>query len=164
MTKEGLESRNLLTEKNKGNLEKMETLATSLKTIAEKELNEESLSEEEHSLIKSYGGQLEHFWYELFSEDHGRPILNGDTDAPLVADVATDPNGLVLEEATGYISEIFAVVPFEGELRIAKGGVYSYYEFSWPMDDRLTDTKWKELLKSDNAPELPDWTSEFTAK
>jgi len=164
MTKEGLEIRGFLSEKNKENLGKMEQLALSLKIISEKELNNIPLTEEEYDLIKSYGGQLEHFWYEIFSEDYARPILDDNTDAPLIADVATDPNGFVLEEATGYISEIYVVVPIEGKLRIAKGGVYSYYEFSWPMSDRLTDKKWKELLQSENAPQLPDWTSIFIAK
>lgn len=164
ITKEGLEIRGLLSEKNKSNLEKMEQLALSLKKISEKELNNVGLSEEEYNLIKSYGGQLEHFWYEVFSEDYASPILDDDTDAPVVADVATDPNGQVLEEGTGYISEIYAVVPVDGKLRITKGGVYSYYEFTWPMSDRLTDKKWKELLKSGNAPQLPEWTKAFIAE
>jgi len=162
MTTEGLENRGLLGEKNKADLGRMEQLALSLKTISEKELNNVSLTKEEYDLIKSYGGQLEHFWYEVFSDGDARPILDDETDAPLVADVATDPNGQVLEEGTGYISEIYVVVPIEDSLRIAKGGVYSYYEFSWPMADRLTDGKWQELLNSENAPSLPVWTNVFT--
>jgi hypothetical protein len=62
--------------------------------------------------------------------------------AALIADVATAPPDLVLEEGTGYISEIYVVVPLEGSLRIARGGVYTYYEFPWPASDRLTDQKW----------------------
>jgi len=84
--------------------------------------------------------------------------------AAIVADVATDPNGQVLEEGTGKISEIYVVVPIDGKLRIAKGGVYSYYEFTWPMSDRLTDKKWRELLNSSQAPALPSWADAFVAK
>jgi hypothetical protein len=84
--------------------------------------------------------------------------------AAIVADVATDPNGQVLEEGTGKISEIYVAVPIDGKLRIAKGGVYSYYEFTWPMSDRLTDKKWRELLNSGQAPALPSWTDAFVAK
>ena len=84
--------------------------------------------------------------------------------AAIVADVATDPNGEVLEEGTGKIYSIYVVFPLEGKLRIAEGGVYSYYEFMWPLSDRLTDTKWRELLNSGKAPELPGWTSDFVAK
>jgi hypothetical protein len=56
------------------------------------------------------------------------------------------------------------VVSIDGKLRIAKGGVYSYYEFTWPMSDRLTDKKWRELLNSGQAPALPSWTDAFAAK
>jgi len=70
----------------------------------------------------------------------------------------------VLEEGTGKISEIYVVVPVDGKLKIAKGGVFSYYEFTHPMSDRLTDKKWREILNSEQAPKLPEWTDDFVAK
>lgn len=27
------------------------------------------------------------------------------------------------------------------------GSAYIYYEFTWPMSDRLTDEAWRELLR-----------------
>ena len=170
MTNEGLEVRGLLTANMKDNLSKMEQLAMSLKTISEKELDNENLTDADYELIRSYGGQLEHFWLEVNKDEPqfketGSPMLYLDENpAAIVADVATDPNGQVLEEGTGKISEIYVVVPVDGKLRIAKGGVYSYYEFPWPMSDRLTDKKWREVLNSGQAPELPSWTNAFTAK
>ena len=170
MTNEGLEIRGLLTPSMKDNLSKMEQLAMSLKTISEKELNNEKLTDEEYELIRSYGGQLEHFWLEVnkdepaFKESSNQRDYLDENPAAIVADVATDPNGQVLEEGTGKISEIYVVVPVDGKLRIAKGGVYSYYEFPWPMSDRLTDKKWREMLNSGQAPELPSWTNVFVAK
>jgi hypothetical protein len=167
MTSEGLEIRDLLTPSMKENLGKMEQLAMSLKTISEKELNNEKLTDEEYELIRSYGGQLEHFWLEVnkdepaFKESTSQRDYLNENPAAIIADVATDPNGKVLEVGTGKISEIYVVVPIDGELRIAKGGVYSYYEFAWPMSDRLTDKKWREILNSDQAPGLPEWTEEF---
>jgi len=169
MTNEGLEIRGLLTPSMKDNLSKMEQLAMSLKTISEKELNNENLTDADYELIRSYGGQLEHFWLEInkdepqYKELDQRNFLD-QNPAAIIADVATDPNGQVLEEGTGKISEIYVVVPVDGKLRIAKGGVYSYYEFPWPMSDRLTDKKWREVLNSGQAPELPSWTNAFTAK
>jgi hypothetical protein len=162
MTSEGLSSRDLLNERNRENLERLEQLALSLKTISEKELANTLLTEKEYDLIRSYGGQLEHFWLEALRDtgvDHSSAI--GDNPAALVADVATDPNGLVLEEATGHVFEIYAVVPVDGSLRIAKGGVYSHYEFPWPLEDRLTDRKWHEILDSGEAPPLAHWTDSF---
>lgn len=170
MTNEGLEMRGLLTPSMKDNLGKMEQLAMSLKTISEKELNNEKLTDEEYELIRSYGGQLEHFWIEVNKDELAyketgsqRDYLN-ENPAAIIADVATDPNGQVLEVGTGKILEIYVVVPIDGKLKIAKGGVYSYYEFTWPMSDRLTDKKWRELLNSGQAPALPSWTDAFVAK
>ncbi len=166
MTIRGLEARGLLTDDMKENLEIMEELALSLKTISEKELNNQALSDDEYELIRSYGGQLEHLWYQAnrqAMEEAGGNIIETLTDNPaaLVADVATDPNGTVLEEATGYIFDIYVIVPIDGKLRITKGGVYSYYEFAWPLSDRLTDSAWRQMLYNDQAPKLPAWTSLF---
>ena len=147
----------------------MEQLANFLLTISQKELNGATLTKEEYDLIRTYGGQLEHFWLEVNKEEieikgiDRRNFLD-QNPAAIVADVATDPNGLVLEEATGNIFEIYAVVPVEGKLKLAKGGVYSYYEFPHPMSDRLTDQKWREMLDNDKAPPLPAWTEAFIAK
>lgn len=166
MTKEGLDLRDLISDDMKDNLDKMETLATSLKTIAEKELNNVPRTEEEYELIRSYGGQLEHFWLEVNKDDMDASGQTQDqylsaNPAALVADVATDPNGQVLEEAIGKVDTIYVLVEVEGVVKVAKGGVFSYYEFPWPLSDRLTDEKWRELLGSEEAPERPDWTDAF---
>lgn len=167
MTSEGLELRGLLSPSLKANLGKMETLTLSLKTIAEKELNGEAVTDDEYELIRSYGGQLEHFWLEVNQEEMDASGLDQDNylnqnPAAIVTDVATDPNGSVLQEGTGLISEIFVVVPVDGKLVLAKGGDFSYYEFTQPLSDRLTDEAWREMLWSDDAPTLPTWTSAFT--
>lgn len=169
MTNEGLQMRGLISDANKDNLGKLEQLSLSLKTITEKELNNTALSDDDYELIRSYGGQLEHFWLDVSQEELTASGLNQynflqQNPAALVADVATDPNGQVLEEATGHIADIYVVVPVDGKLRIAKGGVYTYYEFPWPLSDRLTDEKWREILNSENKPSLPDWTSAFMAQ
>lgn len=170
MTSEGLESRDLLTERMKENLSRLEQLAMSFKVISEKELNNETLTDEEYELIRSYGGQLEHFWIEVNRDEPAFKATPSQMDylnenpAAIIADVATDPNGKVLEVGTGKISEIYVIVPVDGKLTIAVGGVYSYYEFTWPMSDRLTDKKWRELLKTDQAPALPSWTDTFVAE
>lgn len=170
MTSDGLDERGLLTANMKDDLGTMQQLAISLKTISEKELNNEKLTDVDYELIRSYGGQLEHFWLEVNKDDpafkassNQRDYLN-ENPAAIVADVATDPNGQVLEEGTGKISEIYVVVPIDGKLRIAKGGVYSYYEFPWPTSDRLTDKKWRDMLNASPAPQLPGWTSTFVAQ
>lgn len=163
MTMDGLESRGLLKESDRMSLERMEELALRLQNIAEKELADKPLDDQDYELIRSFGGQLEHFWLEALRDegvDHRSAIY--ENPAALIADVATDPNGQVLEEGTGFVSNIYVVVPVDGKLRIVKGAVYSYYEFPWPADDRLTDQKWKEMLESEDIPAQPSWTQLYT--
>lgn len=163
MTIDGLQSRGLLKESTSASLEQLEELALQLKTISEKELDQEPLSKDEYDLIRSFGGQLEHFWLEaLKDEGVDSPSAVAENPAALIADVATDPNGQVLEEGTGYVSNVYAVVPVAGSLRIAKGAVFSYYEFPWPSNDRLTDEKWKDMLENEKKPEAPSWTKIYT--
>ncbi|WP_192807791.1 DUF3160 domain-containing protein [Desulfosporosinus sp. OT] len=163
MTIEGLNTRGLLNESDQTSLERLEELALKLNNIADKELTNQLLDDQDYELIRGFGGQLEHFWLEaLRDEGVDHPSAIEENSAALIADVATDPNGQVLEEATGFVSDIYAVVPVEGKLRIAKGAVYSYYEFPWPASDRLTDQKWKEMLESVEKVDQPSWMQAYS--
>ncbi len=163
-TSDGLAARGLLNERDQASLERMAELSLNLKTISEKELSNTPLSQADYDLIRTFGGQLEHFWLEALRDNDvvSRSQL-WENPAPVVADVATAPPDAVLEVGTGYISPIYAVVPIEGKLRIVRGGVFSYYEFPWPAEDRLTDKKWQGMLQENKAPEPPAWTKSFTA-
>lgn len=167
MTVEGLEARGLLSEENKQNLNRLELLAVSLRDISLKELKGEILSDEEYAFIRGYGSVLTDLWLATFSEaeksETDMRTLLDENPAALVADVATDPNGQVLEEAIGWINTIYVVVPVDGKLRITRGGVFSHYEFPWPLADRLTNEKWREMLKekSEELPKAEEWKKVF---
>jgi len=170
-TADGLESRGLLTENTDANLMRLDDLLAFLLDVAQRELAGEPLTNEDYERIKYYGGELEAMTLAAADQEgEGRPFFEQDDQAPVVADVATglDPitgEGAVLEEGTGYIFEIYVAVPDgAGGLHIAKGGVFSYYEFPWPMDDRLTDEKWREMLAAGDAPERPEWTASFVSE
>ena len=77
----------------------------------------------------------------------------------------TDQNSRqVLEEATGYVDlGVFVYRQPDGRLVIGAGPVLSYYEFKHPMNDRLTDEKWRELLKGDKRPAPPEWTKAYAS-
>ena len=167
LTIAGLESQGLLSNKNKTSLEQLKALSLSLKTISEKELENKSLTNDEYELIRSYGGQLEHFWLEVNQDE---PAFKASTSAQdyldenpsaLISDVATDPNGQVLEMGTGRINKIYVVVPINGELRLACGGVYSYFEFPQAISNRLTDTEWRNMLSSRTNPDPPSWIYDY---
>ena len=164
MTREGLDQRGLLDQQDGESLERLETLALSLKTMSEKLLENQLLTDEEYDLIRSYGGQLEHFWLEALRDegvDH-RSALS-ENPAALVTDVATNPEGQVLAEGTGNIFEIYVVVPVDGNLRVARGGVFSHYEFPWPLNDRLTNEKWRHMVETGDTPPLAPWTESYVA-
>jgi len=165
MMNEGLQLRSLLSQSDIEFLDRLDALVLRLKDISEKELNNQALSDDDYDFIRTYGGSLEHLWLEAY-KDLGieSPSQIYQEPAALVADVASDPNGQVLEEGIGRIYEIYAVVPVEGKLRIAKGGVFSYYEFPWPITDRLTDEKWRGLVDENKQPALPDWTTDFISQ
>ncbi|MBN1139542.1 MAG: DUF3160 domain-containing protein [Anaerolineae bacterium] len=163
MTRLGLESRDLLTDNTRANLMRLTDLLEFLLGAAQRELDGEPLSDDDYVRLYYYGGELEAMTLASADMDgEGRPFFEDQEPAALVADVATDPNGQVLEEAIGPVYEIVVVVPdSKGNLQLAKGGVFSYYEFAWPMSDRLTDEAWRAMLAAGQAPDLPEWTNSF---
>jgi hypothetical protein len=154
----GLEGRGLLDAEYRDKLERLESLLLSLKTMAEKELAGQALSEEEYELIRNIGGILEGI--TTFSAKVKEQITSeADERMAIVADVHTDTNsGQVLEEGVGDASLIYVIALVEGKLVATQGGVFSYYEFTQPMSDRLTDEAWQAL---EPKPDLPIWTGSF---
>ena len=164
MTRDGLEERGLLSSDDRDSLEQLEELLLSLKSIAEKELRGEVLTESEYDLVNSYGDWLETLTIAAADKEQPGGSVH-EHEAAVVADVATDPNsGSVLEEGVGRIYQIFVVTKVGGQLSLTLGGVFSYYEFGWPMSDRLTDEAWRELLNSGQAPARPEWTASFISQ
>ena len=78
---------------------------------------------------------------------------------------ATDgESGTCLELGTGEPDAIYVLVNFDGDVRIAKGAVYSYYEFTQPISDRLTDEAWRDMVRDytgQSMPDRPSWVSSF---
>jgi hypothetical protein len=88
-----------------------------------------------------------------------------DNKMPVVADVFTDLNSkMVLEEAVGRPMQLYMVCPVDGEPTVCIGAVYSYYEFKQPIDKRLTDEEWRELIKQNKQPEQAEWVKSYLAK
>jgi hypothetical protein len=77
--------------------------------------------------------------------------------APIVAAVS-GAEDQVLEVGIGNIDRIYVVVPLDGMLQVAQGGVFSYYEFLQPRDNRLTDQEWRSQLADTS---LPVWAGNF---
>ncbi|HEX2979049.1 MAG TPA: DUF3160 domain-containing protein [Anaerolineaceae bacterium] len=169
MTSSGLDQRGLLSEYTRANLVNLADLITFLKSISEKELNHEAISEDEYTRIRFIGGEMEGL--TLASSDResndGSYRDLSDQKAALIADVATgaDPNGglVALEEAIGEPAVMYVVLP-DDPYRVAIGAVFSYYEFNVSAGDRMTDEAWQQMIAEGSQPAAPGWTQMFIAK
>ena len=174
-TARGLESYGMLSAGDKENLSRLSALADQLLIISEKELRDETLTEAEYDLIRGYGGSIEHFWYETVKGESDEDfIATQECPAAIVVDIATDPNGTVLEAATGNPSTILVAVKVDGKLKLARGSVYSFYQFPQPLENRLTDSQWRVMIgiqADENGNynyqtkiDKPEWTESYRFK
>lgn len=173
LTAQGLKEYGMLSSTDEENLSRLAYIANQLLDISNKELRDEVLTGEEYDFIESYGGNLEHFWFEAVKGENGSGniISSQEYPAAIVVDIAADPEGEALEAATGNPSAIYVVVKVDGKLKIARGSVYSFYQFTWPLEDRLTDSKWRQMMglqadeegnyNYDWPVEKPDWTDSY---
>jgi hypothetical protein len=133
-------------------------LAAQLAEIARKEVAGEPVSHDElYWMQENFDSALWHIRYEaeFWVTDPPQTVA-------LVADVASNPNaGAVLEEAIGPVDLIYVIANGPNGLHLTRGGVYSYYEFVLPIDQRLTDDDWRAMVDSGNIPPRPDWVSLF---
>ncbi|RLI54563.1 MAG: hypothetical protein DRO93_12560 [Candidatus Thorarchaeota archaeon] len=134
-------------------LEDLQWLVLRLKSISEKELSGVALDESDEQLLRNIGDYIADI--EGTKREGGR--------AALVADVHTDSTtGTVLEEATGNPMCIIVAVPdHEGNVFLAQGAMYSHYEFTVPMSNRLSDEAWWLMLEGNETPPMADWVSSF---
>jgi hypothetical protein len=159
---DGLEGRGILSDRIGPRLEWMRNFLLDLLTISEKELTGQSLTDDEVDLIKNSGDILDGIASLTDFED----LTNAaDERIAVVADVHTcpDPLAAVLEEAVGNPMVIYVAVEVEGRIILTRGGIFSYYEFAWPMNDRLTDEAWQEMLDSGDTPPMPLWVGVFVS-
>ena len=153
MTNNGLADMDVLDGPARQRLENLEQILKRLVEISSKELENEELTDEDYDFIKNFGDRLDGVIADV--DDKAKKTT-------IVADVHTDGNTMqVLEEGVGYVDLIVVVYKLpDGRLLVGVGPVMSYYEFKHPMDDRLTDEAWRELLAAD-PPERPEWISGF---
>jgi hypothetical protein len=132
-----------------------------LGALAEKELEGAALSPEDYRLVLAPLGAVEQ--RALAGESPGLRVISAPQEMPLIPALsAIEGEGdQLLHVGTGLLNRIYVVVPLEGVLQVAQGGVYSYYEFPQLKLDRLTDTRWLQVLFSTQALDPPTWTGRF---
>jgi len=157
MTRKGLSQLNALSDEESSRLEDLERILRRLIDISRDELENKELTEADYEFIRNFGKQLESIIAGVEAEGK---------ETTIVADVHTDTNPprQVLEEGVGYVDLILAAYKLpDGRILVGAGPVLSYYEFKHPMDDRLTDEKWQEMLEQGNTPDRPGWIASFFA-
>ena len=157
MTLHGLQSFNVLNATEENRLYALVDTLDHMIDLSIKELEGEAFSESDERFLADIDETLE--TTVLGVNAKGK-------ETTLVADVHTDTNtNQVLEEGLGYVDMIVVAVPdAKGDLVCAAGPTLSCYEFKHPMNDRLTDEAWKEMLATDDIPNRPDWIRSFFAE
>ncbi len=173
LTRDGLSARGLLTKDVRRLLKDYIVFVDRLGRLAADELagkpiemgqlpQDRAFYATDNEWLRSIGGTLESFWWRSGDRlDTNRPIR--DDDAAVIADLGRGidlEKGIdeVLEVGTGRIDRIFVIAPDdEGGFHVATGGVYSFYEFPWPTNDRLDDETWWGMLRTEETPPRPAW-------
>ena len=152
---DGLEDRMMLTNADRAALLELENWLIFMQDVARRELTGQVLSAEEYQRLGQYASWLQAL--DLAAVDGG--TLRGDT-VPVLVRAAEDGTEQLIQ-ATGWVDEIYVVVERDRKRYLARGGVYSYYEFIRPLEDALTDTSWQEMLIAVEQPTRPVWVQDF---
>ncbi len=161
LMKSGLSERNLLARPLDNLLGDELELMQFFERIASDELADQPISSEDNHRLRYIGGELEALWWRTADIAQNATPRDSFHDA-LIADISSSRKG-VLEIGTGRIDALYVIVPDDsGHFQLARGGVYSYYEFLNPPGQRLTDKEWRAKLEfGKRLPTRPSWESIF---
>jgi hypothetical protein len=149
---DGLDDRQMLTTVDRGLLLELESWLHFLQDVARRELTGQALSSEEYQRLGEYGTVLQAF--------HQGARWEQMPGAAVTVRLAVSETAQLVE-ATGYVDEIYVVVERGREQYLARGGVYSHYEFLWPIDEPMTDGMWREMLAAGETPARRAWVEEL---
>jgi len=183
MTLAGLKDMKVLEPVAIDRLKALDTLIARLLDIAKKQLAHKELTAQDYAYIRNFGEALEKIrvkdpklqkemtearakkdwkrYRELYKEMTGNKSMK----TTIIADVHTDQNSeKCLEEGTGNVEmTVVCYLQPDGRLVLGAGPTLSYHEFKHPMSDRLTDEKWREMLKGGKTPPRTEWIQTFSA-
>lgn len=160
-----LDRNKLLTKELRHRSDELKELTQFLLNVSRKELRKESLSPQEYRTIEIIGSTVENLTLSIMETDNWHQVKGPDREVAVVADIYTNnvdkSKAGVLHVAVGHVNDLYVVVEIEGYLYITKGATFSYYEFPQPLDRRLTDEQWQQMLKRDEAPPVPGWLEDI---
>lgn len=159
-----LQKRKLISKKTYDTFVSYEDLLSFLASVSRKELAGTPLTKKEHERIRYMEGEMGDLTETmLLYGGNFKALSQDDWNMALIADVHT--GGMrALEEAVGKADDLIAIVPIEGKLYLARGGVFSHYEFTVPISQRMTDEAWKKAVEEAKTPPRPFWTTGYLSK
>lgn len=150
-TKEHLKARSMLDEPTSNVLDSIIIMQDTLMNVSLKELTNQIITEDENSLLYTYGGRIDNIIQIIYSMMYEENLdASNDYTTALIADIATIapnefyPKSTYLEIGNGLPCEIYVVCNTNGKTYLAKGALFNYYEFL--SDKRLTDANWHNLI------------------
>jgi hypothetical protein len=141
-------------------LGELEALTDFLFACAQKHVAGRPLTKSELEQLHYIGGEMDRLAVTVVGGENvsgwGEIAHPADRRMPCVADVHRAYNE-VLQVAVGFAHEIFVLVPAGSKFALARGASFSYYEFTHPAEDRLTDEQWQQMLGAEDVElETPD--------
>ena len=141
-----------------------------LLSASERELKGEQLKEQEYWTIKAIGASFENLSLSIVEPkkylQNWENVQGPDKSVAIVADIYTRnvdfcPKDGILHVATGKVNDIYVIVNIGGYLYLTKGASFSYFEFVRPLDVRLTDEEWQEIIEKKETPSYPVWMEDI---
>lgn len=157
-TKNGLKSMNFLSKNCELAINKIIEMCKKFREFSVKELKGEKLMMKDMEYIRKIPSHISYVTTYLKSDVEYYEDVEKTT---IIADAHSDPNSnQCLEIGIGYISFLVVCCANGEDVAFYVGPVFTYYEFTHPMSDRLTDERWRDVLL-DNPPERPLWSNDF---
>lgn len=147
--------------------EQLVELCTFLLTVSEKELRGEKLLEQEYNTIERIGSSVEYTTLSIMGAYSWSELSGPDKEIAVVADIYTnnqENESGILHAAVGYANDLYVVVEIDGYLYVTKGSTFSYYEHRVPLNNRMTDEEWQEMLKKGKSFPLQPWMKDIIIK
>lgn len=143
----GLDARLMLTPEDTQTLLGLEEWLILMQDAARRELVGQALTQDEYARLGACGP--------------GVAGLECPLRGTLVAWPAAAAEQETLIEASGWVDEIYVVIERGSTRYLARGGVYSHYEFSVPPGEAPSGSGWRDMLATGQAPARPGWMSRF---
>lgn len=174
-TKVNLKNRQMLSEKYEEKLNNFQNMIIKFRDISIKELQNESLTEDEQLNLLYIGGEMERlmvdfvessdeneisYWYEIENASDRRMPVVVDLMRVVKNSVGL-PEGYISHIGTGKPMEIFVIYPHDGKLYMGRGATFSYYEFL--NENRLTDEEWQKMVY-DEKIDFPNWYKDLVTE